>query len=39
MVLRGHESTVLCLAVDHIKIISGSADTQICIWDANNGEI
>ena len=36
--LRGHESTVLSLHGDHSKLISGGADTNVCIWDSQTGE-
>lgn len=36
-VAKGHEGTVTCLWVDHEKMISGSADSFIIIWDKDTG--
>ncbi|KAL2458606.1 Transducin/WD40 repeat-like superfamily protein [Forsythia ovata] len=36
-VLRGHKLTILCMAVDGNKVLSGSADKSICVWRREEG--
>ncbi|KAA8531767.1 hypothetical protein F0562_006516 [Nyssa sinensis] len=37
-VLRGHKLAVLCLATAGNLVISGSADTKICVWRREEGD-
>uniref|UniRef100_A0A5B6ZVC7 Putative myosin heavy chain kinase B n=1 Tax=Davidia involucrata TaxID=16924 RepID=A0A5B6ZVC7_DAVIN len=37
-VLRGHKLAVLCLATAGSLVISGSADTKICVWRREEGD-
>ena len=39
MMLEGHEATVNTIAVDAYKIMSGSADTKVHIWNRQNGHL
>lgn len=37
-VLRGHKLAVLCVATAGELVLSGSADTKICVWRREGGE-
>jgi WD40 repeat protein len=38
MTLSGHRDAVTCLSRDGEKVISGSLDRTIKMWDAKNGD-
>eukprot|EP00957_Ditylum_brightwellii_P207992 15355425-Ditylum_brightwellii.AAC.1 len=38
-IARGHDATVTCIYSDDIKLISGSADKSIIIWNKDTGEM
>lgn len=38
LTMAGHEGTITALAVDVFKVVSGSSDTKIRIWDKDTGE-
>ena len=35
---KGHSGSVLCLQFDDRKVISGSSDTSVCVWNMD-GEV
>lgn len=35
--LTGHQQSVLCLQFDNDKIVTGSADKTIKVWDRSSG--
>jgi WD40 repeat protein len=36
-VAKGHEGSVTCLCIDHEKLISGSADSTLILWNKDTG--
>ena len=38
-VMRGHEGTVVCLAVNHRVVVSGGADKMVIVWHPSEGRM